>query len=1356
MAFVITMESAVTPQILQNAFLQVVAASDVLRTTITSGEGMQQRHVNPSGPRGIETVDLSNSTDIDREIHEWAEDRARRQLTSGTFLFDAAALSLPDGNTGFYINLHHLIVDGWTLILLLRAMDRCMLEEQPELYLPSYYDASFSHGSQYDKAFWDELASRTPALLPFYGEQRNPTKPASKRYTQKLTAEEMSRLRRLIQHESFIAFTPELSDFIAFATALFGWLHRVTGEHLLAIDCPAHNRLDPKAKETLGPFIQMYPLCVEVSGDESFTRIGEKVREQAQLLLRHAHPGLDVQLANRPQVVLNYAGVGLNSFAGKPLNIEWIHPGYGDPHHIMRIQVHDFNQQGAYTLHFDFNQESFTDSQAELAIGHFQRMLEAMLANPDLLVGNVDILSEQERELILTKFNRTDSQPVPDTTVVERFESSVSSHGNAAAIHAAGKTLTFCDVDCRANQIAHALRNRGVGTGSFVGLYLSRGSELLCSLLGVLKAGAAYVPLDPSHPETRTSAILEDAGLKLVLTTRDMWSRRTGFTTEAACLDEGFGAGQPVEPPEWRPGLEDFAYLIYTSGSTGTPKGVPITHAGLADYITWAERMYVGGERMAFPWFTSVAYDLTVTSLYLPLLTGGTLHIYTETAGPVDAALLDVVAENKVDFIKLTPSHLSLLAQCNLRDSRLKCLVLGGEDLRTDLAARVWRQLGGQSEIYNEYGPTEAVVGCMIHRFEPDSDVGLSVPIGRPADHVQVYAVNDQSQLVPIGVPGELCISRHGQTRGYHGSASSRDHCFQANPFQPDSTWYRTGDLVRFHASDSMTYLGRTDRQIKLRGMRVEPGEIEAALCQHKDIREALVVSLAPTTSNARPAGHCKRCGIPSDFPEIVFDDDDVCSICTNYEDHHQQAQAYFGTLDEFRAALDATHTRTANAYDCMMLLSGGKDSTYALCQLVDMGYRVYGFSLDNGFISEGAKANIRRAVEVLGIDHEFASTPAMNRIFKDSLDRFSNVCQGCFKTIYTLSINRAHELGIAAIVTGLSRGQFFETRLTDDLFRDRRFSIDDIDRAVLEARKVYHRFEDEVTRSLDTRLFDTDDIFTQIEILDFYRFCNVSMAEMLNYLVERAAWVRPPDTGRSTNCLINEVGIYVHQQEQGFHNYALPYSWDVRLGHKIRAEAIHELDDELNMHNIRTILKEIGYELKPNSNGTKMSGLAAYYVADKPCDIDEIRRVLQARIPTAWIPNHFIHLNEMPITQGGKIDLNVLPTSGRAAPTPASADYTAPRNDLEKVLVTIWQEVLKISSVGIHENFFEIGGHSLSAMEVTYHICQRFKTAVPLSALFQAPTVAELAKRVEEAVIRELEEMSDEEAELLFLGKET
>ena len=344
------------------------------------------------------------------------------------------------------------------------------------------------------------------------------------------------------------------------------------------------------------------------------------------------------------------------------------------------------------------------------------------------------------------------------------------------------------------------------------------------------------------------------------------------------------------------------------------------------------------------------------------------------------------------------------------------------------------------------------------------------------------------------------------------------------------------------------------------------------------------------------------------------------------------------------------------------MLLSGGKDSTYALAQLVGMGVRVLAFTLDNGYISESAKANIRRVVNVLGVDHVFGETPAMNEIFVDSLKRYSNVCNGCFKTIYTLSTKVAFDKKIPFIVTGLSRGQFFETRLTEELFwKD---DVETIDKTILEARKSYHRVDDAVKRLLDTSIFDEDAVFEKVQFLDFYRFVDVDFEEMMNYLDKHLPWIRPSDTGRSTNCLINQVGIYVHKKERGYSNYAFPYSWDVRMGHKTREVSLDEINEEIDENEVTRILGEIGYSSK-NVNTDK--NLVAYYIADAEISTADLRNRLKNYLPDYMIPTYFKRMESFPLTDNGKVDRKALRNLAVISKE-ENTDYVAPETEFEKM----------------------------------------------------------------------------------------
>ena len=540
---------------------------------------------------------------------------------------------------------------------------------------------------------------------------------------------------------------------------------------------------------------------------------------------------------------------------------------------------------------------------------------------------------------------------------------------------------------------------------------------------------------------------------------------------------------------------------------------------------------------------------------------------------------------------------------------------------------------------------------------------------------------------------------------------------------------YKTGDLARRLPNGQLQYLGRTDEQVKIKGVRIELGEIEAAALSHP----AVTACVAGTTDIARSiSGHaeafCVQCGVSSRAPDISLDQDNLCNLCDGYEKYQSRAAAYFKEMNDLKAIAHEIKSSNSPHYDCMMLLSGGKDSTYALARLVDLELRVLAYTLDNGFISDAAKANIARVCQALKVDHRFGSTEAMNEIFVDSLNRYSNVCNGCFKTIYTLSMKLADEMDIPVIVTGLSRGQFFETRLTAELFTSDRVNVEAIDDLVLSARKAYHRVDDAPSRLLNATAFKDDRIFEKVRFVDFYRYCPVTLDKLLSYLDERLPWVRPTDTGRSTNCLINDVGIFVHKAERGYHNYTLPYSWDVRLGHKQRDAALAELDDDIDEDNVKSILSDLGYHLKVPSGATEHR-LIMHYVASPPLSDVQLRGWLADRLPATMMPAYLTRLHKMPLSPNGKVLKSALPApqaDGRIAST-----TNLPETPLQKQIATKWQSLLNLDSIGLDENFFELGGDSLMAIRVASQLNKEGLNLQPAD-LFDHQTISELSQLIE------------------------
>jgi amino acid adenylation domain-containing protein len=977
-----------------------------------------------------------------------------------------------------------------------------------------------------------------------------------------------------------------------------------------------------------------------------------------------------------------------------------------------------------------YNTDLFDAATISRMAGHYQTLLEEIVTNPQQRVSDLPLLTQVELYQLLVEWNDIQTDYPRDQCINQLFEAQVERTPDAVAIVFEERQLTYRELNARANQLAHYLQNRGVRSEVLVAICIDRSVEMLVAIWGILKAGGAYVPIEPIYPAERIAFILEDTQAPLLLTQASLRDRLPDNHSQIVQLDADWTEISRESPknPLAEIKLDQLAYIIYTSGSTGQPKGVAIPHPGLVNYASWAKQQYCQDQQFAFPLFSPLSFDLTVTSIFVPLISGGRVVIYAEKEGAIDLSLRRVIEENAVDIIKLTPAHLSTIQDMNFRASRVKKLILGGDDLKTALARTVTEAFSGKVEIYNEYGPTEATVGCMIYRFDPENDVETSVPIGKPAAGAQIYLLDSALNLVPQGVVGEIFIGGPGLARGYLNRPKLTAERFIDNPFHSEDCLYRTGDLGRWTANAQLQYLGRRDRQVKIRGTRIELGEVESALSSHPQI-EACVVSVvgqAPRPDQ-QAVTYCTRCGLASNYPGTSLDTAGVCNFCRAYENYKHRSQEYFKNLDELRAIFEQARQRKKGEYDCLMLLSGGKDSTYVLCQLVAMGLKVLAFTLDNGYISEEAKANIRRVVQSLNVDHVFGSTPAMNAIFVDSLKRHCNVCNGCFKTIYTLSMKLAYEKGIPCIVTGLSRGQFFETRLTEELFTQPDLDVGQIDQTVLEARKTYHRVNDAASQLLDVEVFQNDEIFEQVQVIDFYRYCDVELDEMLTFLSKHVSWIRPSDTGRSTNCLINNVGIHVHTQKQGYHNYALPYSWDVRMGHKTREAALEELNDNIDVDAVKRILQEIGYQ---EGEGQTEQQLAAYYVSDNHFTTSELRTYLTHKLPSNTVPAYFIKLDFISLTANGKVDYKALPHPDETRPE-LDTTLVAPTTSLEKTLAKIWEEILRVNQVGIYDNFFDLGGHSLLMFRIHSKLSEILPQKLSIVELFQYPTIHDLANRL-------------------------
>jgi len=972
-------------------------------------------------------------------------------------------------------------------------------------------------------------------------------------------------------------------------------------------------------------------------------------------------------------------------------------------------------------------------------MSHFVYLMGEAFDRVDAKIVDVPLMTDQERDEIVVAFNGTAVDYPRERMIHQLFEGQVERSPGHLAVESRDKKLTYRELNEAANQLARFLRSQGVEKGGVAAIMLESSADVLVSIMAVLKTGAAYLPLGFEYPEERINYLLQSSGAKILIT-RESLIRGMALACPAVNVEDEklySGGMDNLEPLNDSRGL---AYIIYTSGTTGQPKGVMVEHHSLVNYICWAARTYVKDEAADFPLYTSISFDLTVTSIFTPLLTGNTVIVY----GGMDKEFYieKVFADNRVAVVKLTPSHLRLIAHKKMKNSSVRRLIVGGEELETGLARQIYDNFGKRVEIYNEYGPTETTVGSMIYKFDPAADKRYTVPIGVPIDNTRIYLLNDRLQPVPTGVEAELYIAGDGVACGYLFNRELTEEKFMADPFVPGSRMYRTGDLSVRLPNGILEYKGRIDNQIKIRGYRVETGEIEAKIIKfqkmanrRREQRENPVEQLDLTEVQ-----RCKTCLIPVNYPGgIHFDEKWICDICREFENYKDKALAYFKTMAEFEKMVKKARLTKRSEYDCLMLYSGGKDSSYVLHRLVEMGLKVLSFTFDNGYISETAFENIARTTKFLNVDHIVLDSPAMKEIFVESLWSDYNVCNGCFKAVNTFGTMLAHQHNINLVVSGLTRGQIFDIKL-HGLFKLGIFDEDEIEERLTLFRKNYHSMSHRTSRLIGVEI--SDRMLEQITFCDFFRYDNISTVEIFEYLQEKdKGWVRPTDTGSSSsNCIINDVGIYVHLKDKGCHFYGPQLSWDGRLGTITREERIKEITGlKVDFDNTRRVLNEIGYydaftgAVVTNVTDAKgEKALCAYVLADKDLNISELREYLSKELPDYMIPTYFTRIDTIPLTLSGKVDRKSLP----GPELNVTGEYTAPRDTVEKRLVEVWSELLGIQqeNIGIDINFFEAGGHSLRATFLAASVQKEFDVNVPLVKIFERPSIRGLAEFIKEA----------------------
>ncbi|HEY6804833.1 MAG TPA: amino acid adenylation domain-containing protein [Pyrinomonadaceae bacterium] len=842
------LKGALNPAALEQTFSEIGRRHENFRTSFPAVDGELFQLIHPARNLSIPFVNLENLNESEREaVDAQIALRALERpfdLETGP-LARMALIRHADNQHTLLCTLHHIISDGWSRGILIREVSslyETFGQGEPSL-LPEldvqYADYAVWQKEQLqgetlerDLTFWKEQLTGAPPLLELPTDHPRPQAQTYRGAAESflLSPELSQRLKALSQQRG-------TTMFMLFLAAFQTFLHRYTDQDDIVVGTTIAGRERSEIEPLIGFFVNMLALRTDCSGNPKFIELLEQVRETT--FKAYAHQGVPFEKLIqelRPKRHTGYLPLfqAVFTFQNQPTLVEMALEGLTlsvPPKDMTTSQVDllldMYEGSEGLTGGFLYNPDLFDRTTILRMADHLCSLLEAIAAEPEQRLSELAMLRDEETQE-LAVWNETQASYQTDICIHQLFEAQAEMTPDAIAAEFRGDLLTYAELDRRANQLAHYLRAAGIKPGDLVAICLRHSFEELIALLGVLKIGAGYVALDPEHPAQRISFVLTDAKVAAVLNQEKLES------------DWSLIAQQPDqnEPVDVSP--DSVAYVIYTSGSTGEPKGVAVSHRALVNYVSWARDVYLQGEELPFALYSSPAFDLTITSIFVPLITGNKIAIFSRD--DKEALLEEILSDKQIGVCKLTPSHLMLIKDLDNRQSGVKRFIVGGEALGTDLTRQIHESFGEQIEIFNEYGPTEATVGCMIYKYDAHHDTRASVPIGTPAANVKIYVLDKWLQPVPVNVTGELFIAGPGLAQGYLDRPELTAERFIPNPFAPNERMYRSGDLCRRLPSGALEYLGRRDEQVKFHGYRVELNEINFAVKQYPEVTDCTVL----------------------------------------------------------------------------------------------------------------------------------------------------------------------------------------------------------------------------------------------------------------------------------------------------------------------------------------------------------------------------------------------------------------------------------------------------------------------------------------------------------------------------------
>ncbi|SHL87003.1 amino acid adenylation domain-containing protein, partial [Mucilaginibacter sp. OK098] len=844
-------------QLLQNALDKVIARHEGLRTYI-SPDGEHQV-VLQKLPYTIVYTEAHGTDNKGKQEYadKWIEEGSlvKFELGKGP-LFRIQVLQLSDDEYLLQFIAHHIILDGWSFGVVLFDLGAFYNEsasgrqaQLPEALSFREYagmlDKSLADPAMDAmKVYWNKKLSgkTTPLQLP-----ADFQRPANKNYkaarcTRKFPQSFNIKLKDFSRQNDCTPFMLMISAYAAF-------LHRCCDTDELIIGMPVSGRNFENDKNVAGYCANLLPFLSRYADDGSFIAfLKNSKKELIECFENQAYPFAKIlddlnQKGNRLQSQLVNVTFNLNpvnelpSFAA--LQVNWIQTPLSFAPFDLFFDITVLPDE--MVLDCDYNTGLFLPETISGLLENFETFLTGVLTDPGTPVGLLPLMPLQSRKVIIEEWNNTSKYFPAGETVNGLIDKQVIANGSAIALIDGSKKISYTDLDKAAGNVAASLLENGLKAGETVGIYMDRSANWVVAIWGILKAGGVYVPLEISLPEIRLKFIAEDADIKWTLTDTLSWDKATKLKLNALAIDRiktPPKAELNTDFPENDPDRN--CYIIYTSGSTGTPKGCAITHRNLVNYLLWAKGYYFTQDKpVSSALFTSLSFDFTATPIFCCLTSGGQLEVFPEEKEAAEVMEACFKGDKKYDFLKLTPSYLGLIEGIVHGQENIGCIILGGEAV-FPVHFEILKRLLPKAKVYNEYGPTEATIGCIVKELNEHDPFIL---IGKPIHNMQVYIIDKNEQLLPVGVPGEICLAGAGLSTGYLNRKELTSQKFVADPFNRGQVMYKTGDTGRWLHTGEIEYLGRIDEQVKIRGFRIEPGECTDVLITHNHIKKAVVVA---------------------------------------------------------------------------------------------------------------------------------------------------------------------------------------------------------------------------------------------------------------------------------------------------------------------------------------------------------------------------------------------------------------------------------------------------------------------------------------------------------------------------------